>query len=1305
MEFRLLGPLEVRDENRPLPLGGAKQRALLAVLLLNANEVVSRDRLVDELWGESPPETAVTSVQVYVSRLRKVLPPETLVTQAPGYALRADPEQVDVRRAERAADEARSELARGEPERASRLLADALGLWRGQPLAEFAYEPFAQAEIARLEELRLVLVEERIQADLALGRDAELAGELESLVRRYPLRERLRGHLMLALYRSGRQAEALEAYQDARRTLVDELGIDPGSQLQQLEKAMLNQDPALDLPEREPVTVTAKRDGPTLEPVPERKVVTILFGDLVGATELASAEDPERVRATMDRFYDGVAEEIELRGGTVETFIGDAVMAVFGAPSAQEDHAERALHAALAMRSQVEALFAGALALRVGINTGEIVLGEARKGGSFITGDAVNVAARLEEAAGPGEILAGERTAALARGAFELGEPRHIAAKGKEDPVVARPLTGSLALTRPRGIHSLSFRFVGRARELQQLSETYDRVAEAHEPQLVTIMADAGVGKTTLVSELVDQLASRASPPLRLIGRCLPFGRAITYRPLAEIVRQRLGILEADPPELALERLGPRRILGLALGLDTAGDLHPSTARDRLHETVVELLEEAAEEGPVVVVLEDLHWAEEPLLDVIERVVREVRGPLCLIGTGRLELLDRRASWGGGRKNASLLWLEPMTREESEEMLAELLAREVPSSLRDFVLERSEGNPFFLEELLAVLIDRGALRLEEGRWDLIEMPADLAVPDSIHSLVAARVDLLQPVEKAALQAASVIGRTSWAGAIRELVADGEPDLATLEERDFIRRRPDSTMPGEREYVFKHALTREVAYGSIAKARRATLHAGFAEWLESRGRARDEDASLLAHHYAEAVRPEYVDLAWRGQEERADELGKRAVAWLRRAAELAVGRFELDEALALIDQALELSDAPTQVELLRLAADAHRMRFEMGAFREALERALAHDPPKTVAAEIYSELAGRGVAPYMWKQAPSPQDVEHWTRRALDLAEPESPARAIGLIAKARHDPGTGGEAADEAVRLAERLGDPELRSSAYFAQRRIAALGHDYEALESWTDRTVEVLPAEHDPSDRANDQFVAAIDYLKLGRLAKARALVDEHGATAVKLSVHHRVHVVSAFVLEDTLLGRWTEAFERAPEVAETAGANLDTPCQFNWRSLAMCALAAEQYGDQRAARRLEEQARDFAAGAPEAHEPSFIRLALLRGDLEAVEELLNLAPPEGSVFDVDTPAARLDALVALGAREQVESEALGWVDVSSYTQPFALRALGVVRGDTTLVDRAAARFDEIGLAWRADETRGLASSTRGGRSRAKT
>ena len=377
----------------------------------------------------------------------------------------------------------------------------------------------------------------------------------------------------------------------------------------------------------------------------------------------------------------------------------------------------------------------------------------------------------------------------------------------------------------------------------------------------MTVIGEAGVGKSRLVREHLQWLAIQDPPPEYCSGRCLSYGQGITYWPLGEILRVRLGILEDDSAAAVVERLGSRRILALTLGIDVSGDLHPLAARDRLHDAWVSFLGELAGEGPMVILMEDLHWAEDELLDLLERVVADVSGPLLLLCTARPELLDTRPGWGGARRSAATLELESLSAEDAGQLLELRLGADVTSSL-SHVFVRAEGNPFFIEELVENLIDRGFLTPKDGGWTAESLPVDAHIPDSVRAL-AARIDLLGPSEKAALQAASVVGRIFWASPIYDLLPDNDPDLQVLEERGFIKRRVGSSISGEREFSFKHELTRDVAYGSLTTATRARLHAGFAEWIERLGEGRDEHASLLAHHYAEAVKPEEADLAWAG----------------------------------------------------------------------------------------------------------------------------------------------------------------------------------------------------------------------------------------------------------------------------------------------------------------------------------------------------------------------------------------------------------------------------------------------------------
>jgi DNA-binding SARP family transcriptional activator len=1302
MDFRILGPLEVYEDGRPLPLGGRRQRELLALLLVHANEVVPAESLIEALWGDERPATAVKALQVHVSQLRRRLEPlrrprsesRLLQSRGSGYALQLEPDQLDLYRFERLRAEARQALAEGVAAEAAAKLHEALTLWRGPPLADLASEPFAALEATRLEELHVAALEERIEADLALGREAELVAELESLAGRHPLRERLRGQLMLALYRSGRQAEALDIYQQTRRALVEELGIEPGPELQRLEQAILRQDPGLEATPARPLEQRAEpteREHVEAQPVrKERKVATALFADLVGSTELGE-QDPERTRALLDRFYDAMAEEIEQAGGTLEKFIGDAVMAAFGAPSAQEDHAERALHAALSMQQRLKEIFAGRLELRIGVNTGEVVVDRARGGGSFVTGDAVNIAARLEQTAAPGEILVGERTATAVGGAFELSDPLKVPAKGKVAGVACRRLLRSVSLARPRGVRGVREPFVGRGNDLDLLEATYERAVQEREPHVVTVLGEAGVGKTRLVRELCGRLESASPQPVVRSGRCLPYGRGVTYWPLAEVLRDQLGIAESDPPEVVRRKLGEREILGLTLGLEAAGDLHPLIARERLHEAWVELLDELVAERPSIVLVDDLHWADDALLDLLERLARDVLGPLLLITTARPELQDRRPTWGAGR-NAALLWLEALSPKDARRMLDEMLGAGLPSQLSELVLENGEGNPFFVEELIATLIDHGVLERANGAWVARDLPAGFSIPDSIQAVLASRIDLLELPEKEALQAAAVIGRRFSAAHLRTLLQGSDPDLRLLQERDFVRRRPGSR-PGEYEFAFKHALTREVAYASLPKARRAHLHATFADWLEAAGEGRDEHAPLLGHHYAEAVRPEDIDLAWPGEENEVERLRAKAVVWLRRAAALASGRYAVDDQLALLHRAVKLEpDAVAQLELWRTIARANALTYDKLAFRAALTRALelCTDPEPT--AELYAELAFQTA--FRWNHTEDREQVTHWIERGLGLAGPRTAARAWALIARSYCDLLAAEGAAREAARIAEDLPDADLRSYAFHARADSALARGSYAEACSWAERRLELIDEISDPDHRADIYWSAMPGYLGQGRIEEARRLARLHDEVTSTLTPHLQLHGV-AFLLEvEELAGAWETIRSLTARAAEAAAAS--TPCVQRPRSLLVCALANAYLGDDAEARRLEQVADSLGESHGGSLDAPRVRLALHRGEHGAVERLLvesERRPPKLIRSTKFAPvAARLDALAALGNRDRVEQEAPALLRPNTYLEPFALRALALVRSEQRLIEQAAARFEELGLQWYASQTRAL-------------
>ena len=993
----------------------------------------------------------------------------------------------------------------------------------------------------------------------------------------------------------------------------------------------------------------------------------------------------------LDRFYDAMAAEIETAGGTVEKFVGDAVMAVFGAPASLEDHAERALHAALAMQRRLHELFGETLALRIGVNTGEVVVGKPREGSSFVTGDPVNVAARLEQAAEPGEVLVGERTVATARGAFEFAERRTIQAKGKPGGVECRRLVRGLSLMRPRGVGGLRRAFVGRDEDMKVLERAYAEVEDRREPQLVTILGDAGVGKTRIVREFWERLGGRSPETVRRTGRCLSYGQGITYWPLAEVLKEHLGIFESDPPTVVLERLGSREILGLTLGLDVAHGLHPLAARDRFQDAWVEFLEEIVTERPAVVLIEDVHWGEEQLLDLLERVVRDTRGPLLLIATGRPEFLEQRPGWGA-RLHAATLELEALSSEDAVRMLDELLGGTLPAGLREVVVQRAEGNPFFVEELLGTLLDRQLLERQNGSWRLAELPSDFAVPDTVQAVVAARIDLLDPGEKQALQAASVIGRIFWAGPVYELVQEAQPDLRILEERDFIRRRPGSSVAGDREYAIKHALTREVAYASLPKAKRARLHAAFARWLERTGEERDEYAPLLAHHYAEAVRPDDSDLAWAGEEGELAELGARALAWLRRAAELAIGRFEIDDGLALLHRALALeSDEAAKAALWREVGRANVFKFDGEAFWTAMLSSLEGTTDPATVADTYSVLAFQtATRAAMWKRRPDRELIAGWIDRALELSEPNAPARARALIARTYFDPERFGEAAREASDLADRLGDIELRSWAWGARSEAAYSRGDYHEAFDWGRRRFDIVPTVTDPDHIALIYMFGFPACLATGRFQEARWVSNAHDEVTGNLTPHHRMHAAWLLIDVEVAGGRWDVVRDLTSRAESAVAANIATPCASTVRSLLECALANVHLGNEKEARRLERSAEDLGMEGY-SFDALYVEIAIARGDLAEVERRLGEWSPEGFWDDIGL-IARLNALVALERRAEIEEEAPAMLKPGTYLEPFALRALGYARGDHGLIKQAIERFEAMGLDWHAAKTRSV-------------
>ena len=667
----------------------------------------------------------------------------------------------------------------------------------------------------------------------------------------------------------------------------------------------------------------------------ERKLAAVLFVDIVDSTRLVTGVDPEVVRRRVSQFFAKVSHCVEIHGGIVEKFAGDAVMAAFGVPQAHEDDARRAARAALAIREAVNGL---ELQARIGIEAGEVVVESTES--TFATGEAVNLAARLQGAARPGEILVGPTAYRLAAGSLVVEDAGPLELKGIGETLRAWRLVDLLdAPSRPLGPRAP---LVGREAELELLENTFNRSLRDGRSHLFTIYGEAGIGKSRLAREFLDGI-DRASV---LMGRALPYGEGVTYWPLAEMVKAAAGISDDDPLEEAFEKLreccaeeAVADVLALASGL--MGALEGERSPQEIAWGARELIQNIAEVQPLVLLFEDVHWAEAPLLDLIEHLADRVRAPLLIVCVARPELLDVRPGWGGGRVRSTSIELEPLSEEESAELVEQLLdqlagaAGERPTSLPREALDRAEGNPLFVEETIRMLVESSS---GDG--------APQRVPDTLQALIAARIDHLQPAAKTLLQRGAVIGRVFWRGALEHLSPDVEEPEALIDDllqREFLLREPRSSISGETAYRFKHALIREVAYGGMAKLARAQYHARFAEWLAER--TGEELIEIRAYHLDQAV--EFLselegappaELA----EETADALVKAAKRAIAREAyanarKLAIRAVELrptlDARYAAARAAWRLQDwASVQVEMVKVRDQA---RDEDDAVLDAL----------------------------------------------------------------------------------------------------------------------------------------------------------------------------------------------------------------------------------------------------------------------------------------------------------------------------------------------------------------------------------
>ena len=797
----------------------------------------------------------------------------------------------------------------------------------------------------------------------------------------------------------------------------------------------------------------------------ERKLVTILFADVTGSTALGEGLDPEDLRALMARYYDHARRIVTEHGGTLEKFIGDAVMAIFGLPHAHSDDAERALATALALRDAItgDALLRRHLVLRMGANTGSVVATSDMSQGDFlVTGDAVNVAARVEQNAQPGEILVTERTAANAEASFVFGEARSVEAKGKSEPLRVFPLAEQRA-TRQLGRPPL----VGRTRDLMQLTLLRDRTLRDRQPQLVSIIAPAGTGKTRLLEEFLSHLFEEDGIKVAT-AHCLPYGQTLTYWPLRGLLQDLLGgditldvvvnvfseaaYTDDDAQSLARQALA-------ALGVESAEQVES----EALHNAWRLLIQALARQAPRIILFEDLHWASESLLDLVEHIMQpRTQAALMMMVTSRPDLLDRRPTWGGGRRNFTSLTLEPLTEQETRSLIGELIEG-APEATRARIAERSGGNPYFAIELA-----RGLRR--EATLD--------SLPDTVQEAVQERLDALPTRERAVLQAAAVAGRafrtaTVQAALERDDGAGPSPRIEVEAALDGLMERDLITATDGGAFTFRHILIRDVAYNALARAERMRLHLVVAHWLENFAAGRiDEFVELIAYHYSQAAqlaRQSAVLL-----ETPFDTA--RAIEYLERAAAVAFQAGALFEARGYLERALTLAPASDQLRLQEELGDRSGVLSHVAipAYRAALALWRAEPQPAPQAgARIIRKLI---IHTMRWQGGMAPGDAERanmadlraearrlaeqanateeqWRLRAADLFwywwTGDIPANVADLLASAREaadhfEAAEEWEAFSEALdaygSLAQWVGESDAVFSAAQRRRETAAL-------------------------------------------------------------------------------------------------------------------------------------------------------------------------------------------------------------------------------------------------------------------------
>jgi class 3 adenylate cyclase/tetratricopeptide (TPR) repeat protein len=826
--------------------------------------------------------------------------------------------------------------------------------------------------------------------------------------------------------------------------------------------------------------------GASLEGEPakeERKLVSVLFVDLVGFTGRSDNGDPEDVRDVLQSYHAAARRAIESFGGTLEKFIGDAVMAVFGAPMSHGDDAERAVRAGLQVLESVVEL---KMEARAAVNTGEAVVAVgsvALSGQALAMGDVVNTASRLQSSAPPGGLVVGEETYRLTRHAFRYEPLPALDAKGKKELVLAWRAIAPLAA----GTERAATPMVGRDRELDLLSSIWSSAVSDRRPHLVTIVGPTGIGKSRLQREFSGRVQMHGGAVAR--GRCLPYGERAAYGAFAQLVRAASGIYENDSTDSArgkltgaVQKLLPEaevgettRFISLIIGLGIA---EPALQRDYLFFAARRFLECLASVQPLLVVLEDLHWADNGLLDLVEYLATHIRDtPLVIAGLARPEFIDHRPGWGSGLFAHTTIGLESLSPDDAATLAGHLLAK-VPGRKETIerLVEAAEGNPLFVEELTSALTDGYEL--------------GSALPATVRAAIASRLDALPGAAREVLLDASVVGRTFWRGVLQAVGKHGDLDaaLTALEARDFIRRLPTSRVDGDIEYLFRHVLIHDVAYATLPRSIRRKRHAAVAAYIESVARDANSLTTILAHHWREAGEP------------------SKAIAYLMRAAEQALDGWALKEAILLYDAAIELAVDDEQRNQIRLARGLARSR--LADYPGAVEDLGGLIPLLSGRPRVEALLG------WTWGT--------QWTSRSADTIA-----------------------GAEEALHLAEALGDHELIPAATARlSQGLAMRGEpgDLDAAGELGEAALRMWVTGTRPWDELNHEHLLGEQYYWTGRIADADALmVTATKSAAGPQSIEARLRSAALRAQILCSMGRYEESlalFDQTMQLAVELG-----------------------------------------------------------------------------------------------------------------------------------------------------------------------